>query len=82
MASKKPTNRPEHKTWVWHIQFQCPAFILDTIKIVDKPVVAIPFLEFDTDNIGIIEDTSRMVSIVTEWKHLLKLEVNPRELDY
>lgn len=82
LASKEANQRPDKRTWVWHNQLNRPVYIVDIVEITNNPVVAAPTLIMDTDENGVNEESSGIFNMVTEWKCLSAITINPTELDY
>lgn len=82
MNSESKETRPEEKTWAWCDILNKPVFILGAMELMDRPIVAAPYIVFETDGIGLDQLSSTIITMPVPWSSLSAIETNPRELDY
>lgn len=70
---------PEAHKWFWYTEMKRPVYLLDTVKIMNKPVIACPTFDFEDDG-GIREDYSVMIVMVVEWNDLRPIDVRLQNL--
>lgn len=71
----KEGKQPDAHKWFWYTEMKRPVYLLDTVKIMNRPVVAMPTFDFEDNGVGIREDSSVMIVMVVEWNELRLLDV-------
>lgn len=88
--TKKEKKHPDAARWYWHADTPFngrPVYLLDTVDMLaparNMPIIAFPTFDFEEDGVGIHEDHSVMIVMVSDWDKLRDInELTPCDIKH